>query len=66
MQASFSKFKAGQRKPVSLTAKSLIRTTSLRPGEKFPLVIEPGVSNLNLAVWAAHNREFVETELLTY
>src|SRR6185295_8034801 len=61
-----SKFKAGQRKPVCLTGESLVRTTTLRQGETFPLVIEPAVSNLNLAVWAAHNRQFVETELLTY
>lgn len=62
MQASFSK----RRKPVSLTPQSLIRTTSLRPGETFPLVIEPEVGNLNLVAWAAHNREFIETELLKY
>jgi hypothetical protein len=66
MQASFSKFKAERRKPVSLTSQSLVRTTSLVPGETFPLVIEPELSNLNLVVWVAHNRDFVETELLTH
>jgi len=50
MQASFSK----RRKPVSLTPQSLIRTTSLSPGETFPLVIEPEVGNVNLVAWAAH------------
>src|SRR5258708_37368539 len=64
MQASFSK--AERRKPVSLTPQSLVRTTALVPGESFPLVLEPEVSNLNLVVWATHNREFVETELLTH
>ena len=44
MQASFSK----RRKPVSFTPQSLIRTTSLSPGETFPLVIEPEVCNLTL------------------
>jgi alpha-ketoglutarate-dependent taurine dioxygenase len=60
------RFKAGQRKSVSVTPESLVKTTSLRPGETFPLVIEPELGNLNLAVWAGHNREFVETELLTH
>ena len=62
MQTSFS----NRRKPVNLTPQSLIRTTSLSAGETFPLVIEPEVGNLDLVAWAAHNREFIETELLKY
>jgi len=46
MQVSFSKFKAERRTPVSLTPQSLVRTSSLSPGETFPLILEPEVSNL--------------------
>lgn len=59
-------FKARPRKFVSVTPESLVKTTSLRLGETLPLVVEPEVDNLNLAVWAGHNREFVETKLLTH
>jgi len=54
-----------QRKAVSVRAESLVRTTSLN-ADTFPLVIEPEINNLNLAVWAGHNREVVETHLLTH
>jgi len=63
---NFQKFKAAPRKSISVTPESLVNTTSLRAGETFPLVIEPEVDNLNLVVWAGHNRELVETKLLTH
>lgn len=64
MALNSQRFKTTQRKPVSLSAKSLVRITSVWPEDAFPLVIEPEIDNLNLAVWAGHNREFVETLLL--
>jgi alpha-ketoglutarate-dependent taurine dioxygenase len=60
----FQRFKTTQRKPLSLSAKALVRITSKWPDESLPLVIEPELDNLNLAVWAGHNREFIETLLL--
>ena len=60
MGLDFQSLKATQRKPVSVRPESLVRTTSLNAGDTFPLVIEPEIDNLNLAVWAGHNREFVE------
>ncbi len=66
MALDFQRFKTAQRKSVSLTPESLVKITSLRPDETFPLVIEPEIENLNLAVWAGHNREFVETHLLRH
>jgi alpha-ketoglutarate-dependent taurine dioxygenase len=66
MHADFNKFKAGKRKVVSLSPESLVRTRYLTPGETFPLVIEPEVDNLNLAVWAGNHRELIERELLKH
>jgi len=66
MASDFQSLKATQRKAVSVTPQSLVRTTSLTAGDTFPLVIEPEIDNLNLAVWAGHNREFVETHLLKH
>ena len=66
MAADFQRFKTAARKSVSVTPESLVRITALTPGETFPLVIEPEVSNLNLAVWAGHHRDFVETHLLRH
>ena len=66
MGLDFQSLKATQRKAVSVRPESLVRTTSLNAGDTFPLVIEPEIDNLNLAVWAGHNREFVETHLLKH
>ena len=33
---------------------------------RFPLVIEPAIEDLNLALWAASNREYLEAELLKH
>ena len=66
MALDFQSLRATQRKAVSVTPESLVRTTSLNADDTFPLVIEPEIDNLNLAVWAGHNREFVETHLLTH
>ena len=64
MALEFQRFKPAQRKSVSISPESLVRVTSRWPDESFPLLIEPEIENLNLAVWAGHNREFVETLLL--
>ena len=66
MALDFQSLKATQRKAVSVRPESLVRTTALNADDPFPLVIEPEIDNLNLAIWAGHNREFVETHLLKH
>ena len=66
MASEFQSLRATQRKAVTVRPQSLVRTSSLTAGDTFPLVIEPEIDNVNLAVWAEHNREFVETHLLKH
>lgn len=55
-----------RRKAVSVSTESLVKTSQLNGAEPLPLVIEPGVENVNVAAWAALNREWVETQLLKH
>jgi amino acid adenylation domain-containing protein len=63
-KANFNKFKTIKPKAVSLPQRQLIKTTFLQPGQSLPLVIEPDSDEIDLADWAASNREFIETQLL--
>ncbi|HET6977266.1 MAG TPA: TauD/TfdA family dioxygenase [Pyrinomonadaceae bacterium] len=64
MALDFQRFRTAQRKSVSLSAESLVRVTS--PDKNLPLLIEPEIDKLNLAVWAGYNRELVENNLLRH
>ncbi|HYO62399.1 MAG TPA: TauD/TfdA family dioxygenase [Pyrinomonadaceae bacterium] len=66
MSLEFSGLKVSRRKAVSVSQEKLVRKGSLSPGEPFPLVMEPEVGSVNLAAWAAANRESVERDLLTH
>jgi len=52
----------GQRRAVSVSAADLIVTEYLN-GVALPLVIRPSSEGLNLAVWAAHNRDLIDDHL---
>ncbi len=65
-ESSFSKFRDVKRRTVKLSQEALIRTSYLDPDEKFPLVIQPNVENLNLAGWAVGNRDYAQTQLLAH
>ncbi|MCM5681089.1 amino acid adenylation domain-containing protein [Schlegelella sp. S2-27] len=46
------------KKPVGATAESLVKTSALRPGADFPLVIEPAQPDLDPVAWArGHSRQ---------
>ena len=64
--ASFKKFKAVGRKPLSLSQESLVRTRYLDPEQRFPLVMEPEVERLNLVAWAREARASIEEHLLKH
>ena len=63
---STNQFRAA-RQPLSLSQEKLVKTGSL-PGDvaTFPLVLSPGVENVNLIHWAVKNREQTERELLRH
>jgi len=65
-KANFNKFKTIKPKSVSLPQRQLIKATFLQPGQSLPLVIEPDSDEIDLADWAASNREFIETQLLKH
>jgi alpha-ketoglutarate-dependent taurine dioxygenase len=53
-------------RPVSLSPDDLVRRRFLAPDEEFPLVVEPGAAELDLAAWTAGHRHEVEADLLRY
>jgi alpha-ketoglutarate-dependent taurine dioxygenase len=64
--ASFKRFKAAGRKPLSLSQESLVGSRYLAPGRSFPLVMEPEVEGLNLVAWAREGRAMIEEQLLRH
>lgn len=48
------------------TVKDEIETGLLKSGSPLPLVIQPKSEPVNIAAWAASNREFVETQLVRH
>ncbi len=55
-----------RRRSIGLTLENLIETRTLTPLGELPLVISPRVPGLDLAVWAADQRGFVEASLLRH
>lgn len=60
------KFNPVKRKVLKLSAESLVETSYLESEQRLPLVIQPGINNVNLISWAESNREFIETELFKH
>lgn len=58
--------KAGRRKPINVSSKTLIKTELVEPGKPLPLVVKPTVDGLNLAAWATGDREWIKTQLLKH
>jgi hypothetical protein len=59
-------FKDIRRKAVDASATSLVKIGSISPGQTFPLVIEPAVTNVDLEEWAKSNQGLLETNLVKY
>lgn len=55
---------AVRRKAVGVGQQDLVTVAPLSVGTSLPLVVQPAVKGLSLAVWAKQNREFIETEVL--
>jgi len=65
-KSAFKQFKSVKPKAVSLPQGDLIKTDTLRPGERLPLVIQPALEGLDLADWSRGHREFIESRLLEH
>ncbi|MET0625800.1 MAG: TauD/TfdA family dioxygenase [Pyrinomonadaceae bacterium] len=57
---------ANRRREVTLSPEQLVMTESLPGGGPLPLVVRPAVKDVNLADWAAVNREFIASQLLAH
>ncbi|WP_077046198.1 TauD/TfdA family dioxygenase [Pseudomonas sp. KK4] len=55
-----------RRKAMNVTEQQLVSERLLHPDHALPLVIEPAVSGVDLAAWAASERESLERKLLHY
>ncbi|HLG64191.1 MAG TPA: condensation domain-containing protein [Ktedonosporobacter sp.] len=62
-QRSLKKF---NRRSVRSSAENQIKTSFLKEGDRFPLVIEPALGDVDLADWIKNNHDFVETTLLQH
>ena len=65
-EGSAGRFRTMQRKAVRITPDAVVRYSYLDEDKRFPLVIQPGVDGVNLAGWAAANREQLEARLLQH
>ena len=64
---STNTFRNVRRQPLNLSQAALVNSGCLEgAAEPFPLVLTPGVDNVNLAAWAETNREHLEKELLRH
>jgi alpha-ketoglutarate-dependent taurine dioxygenase len=55
-----------ERNAVSVSQMSLIKTCDLRPGCDLPIVIEPGVNDVDLPGWVSDNKDFISSKLLKH
>ena len=55
-----------KRKPLRISDGTLIKLSQLSPGQHLPLVVEPAGPGLDLAEWAAGQREFIQEKLLDH
>jgi amino acid adenylation domain-containing protein len=64
--AKRQKFMTIAPKAVSLSVEQLIKTDYLQEGQKFPIVIQPNIPEVDLISWAENNREYLEKELFKH
>jgi alpha-ketoglutarate-dependent taurine dioxygenase len=64
--SSFKKFKDARPKAVAPARLKLVETGTLPGGGALPLIFQPRMRDVELTVWARHNRELIERELLKH
>jgi amino acid adenylation domain-containing protein len=65
-QANLRKIRGSKPKAVNFSQKSLVHPSRLPSGKVPPLVLQPGVENVDLLGWAKANRESIEINLRQY
>lgn len=55
-----------KRKSIHISSSNLIKTQLMQPDSLLPLLVQPTVEGLDLATWAASNRDWIETQLLKH
>ena len=60
LKSSLKGLKRSRRKGIVLSSESMIKTRFLNDGDVMPLVIEPGMENVNLSRWLEGHRQEVE------
>ena len=54
------------RQSVRVSPTGLVQAVPLHAGTSLPLMVQPTVKGVELAVWAAHHREYIETLVLQH
>jgi alpha-ketoglutarate-dependent taurine dioxygenase len=65
-QFEIKKLPSLRRQAMSLSQEGLIKTEFSENGKFLPLIVQPNIEGVNLAVWTTRNRSFIETELRKY
>lgn len=54
------------RKSVNISSEGLIQTSYLQPESFLPLVVQPNLDNLNLAIWTQNNRSWIQNQIFQH
>jgi alpha-ketoglutarate-dependent taurine dioxygenase len=65
-EADLKKLIGTRPKPVKVSQEKLITTGYLDSYNSLPLVVQPGVTGIDLAAWAGKNPDYIEKELLKH
>ncbi|MES1244774.1 MAG: non-ribosomal peptide synthase/polyketide synthase [Acidobacteriota bacterium] len=64
--SSFGRFKEARPRGLDASDGRLVEESYLEPEQALPLVLTPAVPDLDLAEWAADNRQYVDDQLLKH
>jgi alpha-ketoglutarate-dependent taurine dioxygenase len=65
-ERGFSRYLSAQRKVQRVAKEEVVKTSYLEGREGFPLVIEPNLEGVNLALWAGGNGDYLQEKLLKH
>ncbi len=65
-ESKLGQFRSARRRAVDLAQLRTIKTGSLAPGMKLPLVLTPDAADIDLVEWAGKNRDFIDAKLLDH
>jgi len=59
-------FAISKRKTLTVSQEALVQSRLLHPAQDLPLVIEPGIGQVDLFAWAEENRDFIQAKLMSH